>query len=250
MFKLSKSALYGSGVFTTVAIVIREPFLFEKHWRRIVANAEKSRIDISEYTERSVADALAELIEKNEITNGRARITFSDESPSEIWGGEAERKTNLSIITAPRRKMPEHYKLTFSPRRVNTTSPLAGIKSCNYLEPLMAFDEAKARGFDEAIRLNERGEVASACMANVFWLKDGKLHTPSLKTGCLAGTTREFILESIECVEVEATLTELNSADDILLTSAGIGVVQVAGFEGRAMARQPHKILDIVPKPI
>ena len=62
----------------------------------------------------------------------------------------------------------------------------------------MALENAKAKGFDEAIRLNERGEVASACMANVFWIKDKKLFTPDLETGCLAGTTREFIIETAE----------------------------------------------------
>lgn len=114
----------------------------------------------------------------------------------------------------------------------------------------MAFEEARARGFDEAVRLNERGEVTSACMANVFWLKDGKLYTPSLQTGCLPGTTREHILENMECVEIGARIAELHSADDIFLTSAGIGVVQVAEFDGRAMRRDPHGILDIVPKSI
>ncbi len=114
----------------------------------------------------------------------------------------------------------------------------------------MAFEEAKVRGFDEAVRLNERWEVASACMANVFWLKDGKLHTPSVGTGCLAGTTREFILETLDCDEVEATIAELNSADDIFLTSAGLGVIQVAEFDGKVMHQKPHRILDIVPKPI
>lgn len=215
-----------------------------------MANAQKLHIDISEYNEGSLAEALADLIEKNEIAYGRSRITFSDESPSAIWSGEGERRTTLSIITAQRRAIPEHYKLAFSPRRVNTTSPLVGIKSCNYLEHLIAHDEAKARGSDEAIRLNERGEVTSACMANVFWLKGGRLYTPSPKTGCLAGTTREFVLENIDCEEVEAGEEAIREADEIFLTSAGIGVVQAAEFDGRTMEQGPHKILDIVPKPI
>ncbi len=243
----SVTILFGKGIFTTVAIHRSNPFLWDKHWRRLTGNAAKLGIDISEYDEQSVADLLAEDIAKNDITEGRARITFSDESPSEIWGGNGETKTTLSIIVAERRKIPENFKLTVSPHRVNTTSPLVGIKSCNYLEHLLAYEEAKTRGFHDAIRLNERGEVASACMANVFWLKDEKLFTPSLETGCLAGTTREFILENLECSEVETGIEAIRDADAIFLTSAGIGVVQVAEYENRLLGGQGHPILSLLP---
>jgi 4-amino-4-deoxychorismate lyase len=121
------------------------------------------------------------------------------------------------------------------------------VKSCNYLEKIIAKDEAKQRGFDEAIQLNERGDVASACMANVFWRRSGKLFTPSLETGCLPGTTREFVLENIDCDEVALGIEELRTADEIFLTSAGLGVVQVAEFDGRKVQRNEHAIMKLVP---
>ena len=244
----SNAKFYGKRVFTTTAIVDAAPFLWEKHWRRLTANAAKLDIDLSEYLESEILDALRSEIEKKNLVEGRARITFSDESPSEIWGGRGERETSLSIITAASREIPKDFKLTISHHRVNTTSPLAGIKSCNYLEHLLAQDEAKRRGFHEAIRLNERGEVVSACMANVFWLSDGKLFTPSLRTGCLEGTTREFVLENLDCEEVEAGIEELDRPDAIFLTSAGIGVVAVAEFEKRAINKINHPIKSLIPR--
>lgn len=247
MNEYSSSTLYGRGVFSTISIFDNQPFVWEKHWRRLTQNATKLGIDISEYDEKVVADSLAELIEKSGIKNGRARITFSDESPSEIWGGDGEKKASLSIITADRREIPANFKLTVSPHRINTSSPLVGIKSCNYLEHLLASEEAKSRGFHEAIRLNERGEVASVCMANLFWLKDEKLFTPSLKTGCLAGTTREFVLENLECEEVETGIEAIREADALFLTSAGIGVVQVAEFDGKSLDSAAHHILSVMP---
>lgn len=242
----TNASLYGKGVFTTIAIGDGTPFLWEKHWRRLSANAETIGIDLTNYTKTVVAEALAVSINEDQIINGRARITFSDEHPSVTWPRESNDPTKLSILTGGIRKIPNNFKLNISPYPVNSRSPLAGVKSCNYLENLMAIDEAKTRGSHEAVRLNERGEVTSAAMANVFWLKDEVLYTPSLATGCLAGTTREFILENLNCREVEAGIEDLNFADAVYLTSAGIGIVAAAEFEKRKLPNPMHQITKLL----
>lgn len=153
-------------------------------------------------------------------------------------------------MTGDLRPVPEEFRLTVSPYTVNSCSPLVGVKSCNYLENLLAIDEAKKRGFHEAIRVNERGFVTGGCMSNIFWLKDEVLYTPSLSTGCLAGTTREFVLESMECREVGIVIDGLNKAEEIFLTSAGLGVARVAEFEGRPLQKSDHPILTLLSNPI
>jgi branched-subunit amino acid aminotransferase/4-amino-4-deoxychorismate lyase len=242
MSERSSATLYGKGVFTTIAVIDGTPSVWDKHWRRLIANAAKLEIDISDYNESEVFQELTQKIESRGLKEGRARITFSDESESEIWSHGGEKKTGLSIITAERRPISSEFSLTISPHRINTTSPLTGIKSCNYLEHLLAHREASSRGFDEAIRLNERNEVATGCMANIFWMKDGKVYTPSLSTGCLAGTTREFILENVECEEVEAGVDGLSDAESIFLTSAGIGIASVIDFEGKRLSTDHLKL--------
>jgi len=244
---LASGAIYGKGIFTTIAIYDRDPFLWDKHWGRIQGDGAKLGIDLDEFPEPATRNALDDLIAANSIQNGRARITFFDESASALWPYDAERGTNTLIMTADFRSSVENFRLTVSPHLINSTSPLAGIKSCNYLEKIIAKDEAKQRGFDEAIQLNERGEISSACMANVFWLKDRRLFTPSLKTGCLPGTTRAFVLEGIDCEEVEARIEDLRDADEIFLTSAGIGVAQVAEFEERKLQRNQHAVMKLIP---
>lgn len=225
----SSASLYGKGVFTTVAIYNSKPFLWNKHWQRLTENAEKIGIDLSEFSAASVKNSLTEIIKNNSLTQGRARLTFFDESPSRIWSFETEKRTNLLMTTAEFREVSD-IKLTVSSFRLNSASPLANIKSCNYLEHILAFEEAKKSGFDEAVRLNERGEITSACLANIFWLKDQKIYTPNLETGCLAGTTREFLLENFEIFEVQKTLAELEKSEGIFLTSSGIGLLRVRNF--------------------
>ena len=244
--KTTNASLYGKGIFTTIAICEGKTFLWQKHWRRLSANAETVDIDLSNHIESFVSNALAEVIRENRVVDGRARVTFFDESASAIWPGESIDSTTLSIITGGIRDIPDNFTLTVSPYPVNSRSPLTGVKSCNYLENLMAVEEAKTRGFHEAIRVNERSEVTSAAMANVFWLKGDELFTPSLSTGCLAGTTREFILENLPCREVEAGIEELSYADAIYLTSAGLGIIAVAKFAGRKLPNPSHRITQLL----
>lgn len=247
MRQTSRSFLYGCGVFSTIRVLNGLPFLWEKHWRRLADNAYKVGIDLSEHSEAKTRHALDEIIVNEGVLHGKARITFADNSPSDIWANESAEETVVSIITSELRAVPADLRLTISPYNVNLRSPLLGIKSCNYLDKILSLDEAKARGFDEAIQLNERGEVTTAAMANVFWLRDNILCTPSVKTGCLPGTTREFVMENLECREVEVTIDELSSAEAIFLTSAGLGVVQVVDFESRQFEKIEHPILELIP---
>lgn len=236
---LSSAALYGSGVFTTVAIYNRKPFQWEKHWRRLTENAEKINLRLSvDFTAETIYDALLEIIEQNDLNDGRARLTFFDERGGGVWSFENSRRVSILIMTADFRSRPEDLKLTLSPFFVNSKSPLANIKSCGgYLENLLALEEAKNRGFDEAVRLNESGQIVSACMANLFWVKDDALYTPALETGCLAGTTRSLIIETakeigLEVYTISEVYGELRLAEEIFMTSTGVGIAGVRRLDG------------------
>ncbi len=221
---ISSAALYGQGIFTTLAIYKAKPFLWEKHWRRLRTNSAKLNIDLNDFDEESVKTALSQIIVQNRIETARVRLTFFDESASGIWNFESKNKTSLLMTTADLRETRSESLLSVSPFPVNSQSPLVNIKSCNYLENILALEEAKKRGFDEAVRINEKGDIVSVSMANIFWVKDERIFTPSLETGCLAGTTREFLLDNIAIQEVKASLKEISEADEIFLTSAGIGI--------------------------
>jgi branched-subunit amino acid aminotransferase/4-amino-4-deoxychorismate lyase len=235
---ISSAALYGKGIFTTLAIYNTKPFLWEKHWRRLQENSAKLNIDLTDFDEDIAKIALSQIILQNNLETGRARLTFFDESANGIWNLESQNKTGFLITTADLRESKTEIRLTVSPFPVNSKSPLANVKSCNYLENLLAFDEAKKRGFDEAIRLNEKSEIASASMANIFWVKDEKIFTPSLETGCLAGTTRSFLLENFSIGGKITNFAEINLADEIFLTSAGIGLKSVRKIDEKLFGNE------------
>jgi branched-subunit amino acid aminotransferase/4-amino-4-deoxychorismate lyase len=237
--RVDAALLYGRGVFTTLAVHHHQPFLWTEHWARLLDHAARTGLGKIEFDEASVRALVEKLIDANKVTEGRARVTLAATTERGIWKVKApnERQTTLLIMTGDARAPSEDgIALTISPYRVNTLSPLAGIKSVNYLEHILAWEEARARDFDEAVTLNERGEIVSTTMANIFWVTDGKLHTPALTTGALAGTTRACVIElastlSIPLVEGVYELSDLGDADEIFITSAGHGIGIVTTFD-------------------
>ncbi|MBP9663129.1 MAG: aminotransferase class IV [Pyrinomonadaceae bacterium] len=246
--KRSNAALYGAGIFTTIAIRSGEPLFWDKHWRRLTGDAARVGIDLAGYSKQTTCSVLDGSIHERGIVDGRARITFADERPSDVWPGrESEQNTSLHIIVGENRPPPSSFRLTVSPYPVNSRSPLAGVKSCNYLENILAINEAKERGFHEGVRVNERGHITSSCMSNVFWLNGETLYTPALSTGCLLGTTREYVLENVECDEVEVGLDELSDAQTVFLTSAALGICPVDELDGRKLNGLDGKLLALWP---
>jgi 4-amino-4-deoxychorismate lyase len=237
---LTSAMLYGRGVFTTLAVHRGRPFLWPEHWARLVAHAGRCGVRPGQFDQETVARALVKLIDANEVEEGRARLTLLTRAVRGVWkaGGAGGVETDLLVMTGDPRPAPEEgLALTLSPYRLNTLSPLTGVKSVNYLEHVIAWEEAHARDFHEAVVSNERGEIVSATMANIFWVTRGTIHTPALITGALAGTTRARILalaEELALPLVEGTYdaSHLGDADEIFLTSAthGVGLVTTYDF--------------------
>lgn len=244
---VSSAMLYGRGVFTTVAIYSGKPFLWPQHWQRLKEHAERLNIDCAGANERNVGEAVRKLLAVNQVKDGRARVILLARSGRDVWRAQKEstRKTDLLIMTSEAQKISRAgLSLAVSPYRCNTFSPLAGIKSLNYLDQVLAWEEAQAREFDEAVMLNERGEIVSATMANIFWVREGTIHTPALSTGAIAGVTREVVIELaakqfIPLIEGVYELADLTEAEEIFLTSASYGVAPVTTFDFRQ-----YSILD------
>jgi branched-subunit amino acid aminotransferase/4-amino-4-deoxychorismate lyase len=238
---VSSAMLYGRGVFTTVAIYNGKPFLWPQHWARLLEHGQRLGVDCSGCTERGVGEALRKLISVNRVRDGRARVILMARSGRDFWRAKftGARKTDLVIMTGEAQKVPQAgMTLAVSPYRFNTFSPLAGIKSLNYLDHVLSWEEAQSREFDEALMLNERGEIVSATMANIFWVKDGTVYTPTVSTGALAGVTRAAVIELagkhfIPLIEGVHELADLTDADEIFLTSAGLGLAIVTTFDFR-----------------
>lgn len=234
---MNAGALYGWGVFTTIRIFDGAIFAFERQWDRLRRHCEQAQLSLPIGPDEA-SRALVDLVAANSTRNGRARITIL-KADAGAWKLDRDRDIEFLIFTASEQTRPQpKLAITISPYRVLSHGPLAGVKRTAMLENLLALDEARSRDFSEAVMFNERGEIVGATAANVFWTNSDELFTPSLATGCVAGITREFVLEigrrlNLRISEGSFPVQRLLDADEVFLTSTARGIAPASSFDMR-----------------
>ncbi|MEK6324625.1 MAG: aminotransferase class IV [Acidobacteriota bacterium] len=244
--------LYGWGVFTALRIYDGKAFAFDRHWKRLVLHAERARVPLV-LDLKHVRRALDKLIAANSVEHGRARLTLL-KGDAGSWRIDPAPETEFLIFTSPQvPRAPADLTLTLSPYRISSTALLAGVKQTAMLENLFALEEARSRGFNEAVLLNERGEIVSAAAANIFWVQGDEVFTPSLGTGCVAGITRHFIRQlttkwKLHLVEGSFPIQRLLDAREVFLTSTAREVTIVSSFNSREYSMKQARIAKLISR--
>jgi branched-chain amino acid aminotransferase len=226
----------GFGLFTTARIVQGEAFAYERHWRRLEKDAALTRLPMV-YSGAKVRVHLQEAIRANKVKEGCSRIYLVWNSVGYWKSDETFPQVDLVITTADLPHHPENVRLTVREQGRHAASPLAGVKTISWLNSVWAAGEAQRDGFDEVVLLNERDEVSECTAANIFMVKNGKVLTPPLSSGCLEGVTRGVLLEiagdaGTSVAEQTLHLEDLHGADEVFITSTNrsvIGVKEIAG---------------------
>lgn len=228
--------LCGWGLFTTLRISRGEAFAYERHWRRLEKDAAIIRLPMP-YSAAKVRVHLHEVIRANDVTDGCARIYLVYNKVGFWQSDETQPPVDLVIYTAPLPEYREPLRLAMRQHGRHAASPLAGVKSISWLPNVWSVAEAQKEGFDEVVLLNERGEVAECTAANIFTVKNGKIYTPPVSSGCLEGVTRGILSEiapeaGVSVVEQALRPGDLYEADEVFLSSTNrnlLGVGEIAG---------------------
>ena len=227
----------GWGLFTTVRIVRGEAFAYERHWRRLEKDAALIRLPLI-YTGARVRVQLQELIRTNRVKEGCARIYLVWNTVGSWKSDEKMAEVDLVIATADLPHYPEMVRLALREHGRHAASPLAGVKTISWLDSVWAAEEAKREGYDEVVLLNERGEVTECTAANIFAVRNDKVITPPLSSGCLEGVTRGVLMEiaaeaGTTVVEQAMRPEDLYAADEVIITSTNRNVIGVKEIAGR-----------------
>jgi branched-chain amino acid aminotransferase len=236
----------GWGVFSTLRIQDGVPFEFERHWDRLMTDARRLEIP-PVYPGASVCTHLLQLIAANHVESGCARIYLIHNKIGLWHSDEPLPEVDLLMYTSDLPVRTGLARLALAPNARYAAHPLAGTKVISWLRNAWMFEQAHKRGFDDALLLNEHGNVSECTAANVFWVSQGSLFTPPLSAGCLPGVTRQILLElaptlGLPVSEANAPFDVVRQAEEVFVTSTTRQVQAVGEIEGVSFRNAPGPI--------
>jgi len=236
----------GDGVFETCKVVGGVPFALTRHLDRLVLSARG--LGLPDPDLRTVRRAVAEtLAATGDLTEARLRITYTG-GTSPLGSGRGDSGPTLYVATAPLRGWAPTEAVVTVPWTRNERAATAGLKTTSYADNVIALAYAEERGASEAIFGNTAGELCEGTGSNVFVVLDGRLVTPPLSSGCLAGVNRALVLEWYGAEERSLLLAVLAAADEVFLTSSTRDVQPVHSVDGRSLDGVPGPITRQVQK--
>lgn len=231
----------GWGVFSTLRVSQGVLFAYERHWARMVKDAKLMRIPMPAGPEELARD-LRLLIEANRAYDSTLRVCVIRNRGGMFEGEEIDRDFDVVAFTSDPNRWGEGVNLAVEPNARHGANRFAGAKILSWSHNLTWLENAKERGFDEVILLDERGEVSECTSANIFIETDDGFATPPLSSGCLPGVTRELLLGDARPVDVPVVerpigLHELYEARASFVTSTTRNLLPVSSVEGRTIRR-------------
>lgn len=241
---------FGDGLFETLLLINSEPLLLELHLQRL-----QRGLDALGFPD-CLAQAREQLLKASLSIQARGwhrtalRVTVSR--------GQAERGYAPPVQATPRiiisateldpgqNGMPPAASLVLADIRWSTQPALAGLKHLNRLEQVLAAGEARNAGADEALMLDQQGNVVSVSSGNLFFVLGDRLLTPAISHCGIAGTRRDCVIRrwgpamGLAVEEVTVTPAQLASAHEVFYSNSLVGLRPVASFQGKQW--QYHRV--------
>jgi len=228
-------AVNGWGVFSTLRVKDGVLFEWQRHYDRMAKDARLLKVP---YPDSSgwFQDQLHKLIEANQAHNSTLRVIVL-RNKGGMWEGPfIDRPFDLYAFTTDLKNWGQSVKLGLVPQARHAANQFAGTKMLSWSFNLCMYDQAHQDGFDEVVLLNERDEVSELTSANLFAVYGSLVLTPPISSGCLPGITRALLLDEIQVAGIEIreqtlTLSDLEKADGLFITSSTRDLLPVATVE-------------------
>ena len=206
---LDHGLLYGDGVFEGIRVYDGRPFLLDEHLDRLEASARAIVLELPA-ARAEIAAVCREAIARSGHDDGYLRLVVTRGVGALGVSPHTCARASLIVIAAPLSLYPpERYRdgvrlVTSSLRRSASDALPPQVKSLNYLTSVLASIEARRQGADEAMLLNAQGLIAECTADNLFVVSRGRVLTPSVASGALAGITRALVLHLLGELGIEA----------------------------------------------
>lgn len=237
--------LYGDGVFEGIRSYSGRVFRLKDHVDRLFASATAIHLQVP-MSREAMAAAIVDTLAANKLTNAYIRVIVTRGAGSL---GLDPRKTSdpqVIIITDAISLYPEElYEhglkiVTAATIRSHPNTVNPRVKSLNYLNNILAKMEGAKAGCLEALMLNHKGEVAECTGDNIFVVRKGEIHTPSVDSGILEGITREAVIDlareaGYKVVERTMDRYDVYTADECFLTGTAAELIPVVECDDRLL---------------
>jgi branched-chain amino acid aminotransferase len=222
--------LFGDGVFESCKIFNSKIYDFASHLDRIklALKTLKFEAKVDDLEKKSL-----QLIKKNKIKNGILRISISRGIGSIGYLPDGKLKSLIIIETLSERRLPENISLGVS----KISAPKIPFKSMNSIPYILNKIAAKEGGFFDLVMFSENGFIAETSSANIFWVKNNKIHTSDESCSIVLGCIRKKLLKNpqLKIKETKAKISALENADEIFLTNSSFLIVSADQFLGRKL---------------
>jgi branched-chain amino acid aminotransferase len=230
----------GDGVFETVKVAGGVPFALSRHLARLARSA--AGMGLAEPDTGWIRAGTLELLEEaGSPDSARIRITLTaGVSPLGSQRGDGPGNVIIALGSLTVSKDPCDVVTVPWPR--NERGVLTGLKTTSYADNVLALRYAAERDAEEAIFANLAGHLCEGTGANVFVVSGGRLVTPPLSSGCLAGVTRDLVIEWTGAVEKDLPAGALAAADEAFLTGTTRDVQPIRRVDGALLPAAPGPV--------
>ncbi len=227
---LDRGFLFGDSIYEVTDAQDSHPLFIEEHLDRLWQSAKKIDM-ILPYTREFIKDQLGKTLERLDVKRAYIRIIVTRGVGDISLSPQSSSTFSFVIITKELQPNPSWWYdkgvevIIAKTKRTAKDSIDPSIKSGNYLNNVMAHNEAVKRGVFDAIMLNHEGQITEGTTSNIWMVKDDQFITPPIKDGILEGITRKMLLKLLSKKKLkysESTISESDilSADEVFLTSS------------------------------
>ena len=234
----------GGGVFETLVAENGEPFAFTRHWRRFGRSA--APFGFAPPDCEVLHEACRAVVAANRLGRCRIRITLTGGN-SPLGSARGSNPPTLTVAAETCPPPAASARVVVVPWTRNEHGACAGLKTTSYAENVLGLAWARQHGADEAVFSNTAGHLCEGSGTNIWTVRGGTLHTPGLEAGCLAGVTRELVLElcqrlGLEVDQAPSMARLLSSSDEVFLTSTLRDVQPVLEVDGHLLGNAPGPV--------
>lgn len=232
--------LVGDGVFETIKSVRGTAFALTRHLKRLAVSA--AGLGLPEPDLGAIRQGTLDVLAAAPAWDlARVRITFTS-GVGPLGSDRGPDGPTAIVAIAEQRPFPATGDVSVVPWPRNERGALTGLKTTSYGDNAKALDYAHQHGGAEAIFGNLAGNLCEGTGSNVFLVRGGRLITPPLSSGCLAGVTRALVLEWMGADQEDVPLSEFAAADEAFLTSTTRDVQPIRAVDGKVFPAAPGPV--------